>query len=119
LYNPVKQEREAATEQVRKDAIAAFVADAPEEQRAALQSKAEKMFAAILKAEVRNAILDRGLRPDGRAPQDIRPIRVEVGVLPRTHGSGLFTRGQTQVLTICTLGTGEDEQMLDGLGVET
>ena len=67
---------------------------------------------------MRNAILDRGLRPDGRGPDDIRQISVEVGVLPRTHGSGLFTRGQTQVLTVCTLGTGADEQMLDGLGIE-
>ena len=77
-----------------------------------------KAFDALLKEEVRNAILVRGKRPDGRGPEDIRPITIEVGVLPRTHGSGLFTRGQTQVLTVATLGTGDDEQMIDGLGLE-
>ena len=78
----------------------------------------DKAFDALLKEEVRSAILEHGERPDGRGPKDIRPITIEVGVLPRAHGSGLFTRGQTQVLTVATLGTGADEQMLDGLGIE-
>ncbi|PZS02798.1 MAG: polyribonucleotide nucleotidyltransferase, partial [Chloroflexi bacterium] len=117
--NPDKVARESGTEEVRKEAVAAFAADAPEAEKAGAEAKAQKAFASILKAEVRNAILDKGIRPDGRGPTDIRQISVEVGVLPRTHGTGLFTRGQTQVLTICTLGTGDDEQKLDGLGVET
>src|SRR5579875_434442 len=72
---------------------------------------------ALTKAEVRRMILDEGIRPDGRTPTEIRPLQAQVGVLPRVHGSGLFTRGQTQVLTTCTLGTGEDEQIIDDLSL--
>lgn len=68
-----------------------------------------------VKAEVRRNILERGLRPGGRGLTEIRPISSEVGLLPRTHGSALFCRGQTQVLTIATLGSSGEEQMLDGL----
>ncbi len=64
---------------------------------------------------VRDAILNRGLRPDGRGPQEIRPLAAEAGLSPRAHGSGLFTRGETQVLTLATLGTPRDAQTLDGL----
>ena len=60
-------------------------------------------------------ILNEGIRPDGRGPSDIRPITCEVGMLPRTHGSGFFKRGQTHVLTACTLGPMADVQILDGL----
>ncbi|HEX5416145.1 MAG TPA: polyribonucleotide nucleotidyltransferase, partial [Chloroflexota bacterium] len=67
---------------------------------------------------VRSAILDQGKRPDGRDLTTIRPISCEVSLLPRTHGSGLFTRGQTQVLSIATLGSTADEQVIDGLGIE-
>ncbi|HCI80289.1 MAG TPA: polyribonucleotide nucleotidyltransferase, partial [Ktedonobacter sp.] len=69
-----------------------------------------------LKAYVRNNILDNGARPDGRDLKTIRPISCEVGLLPRTHGSAIFTRGQTQVLSVATLGSPGDEQILDGLG---
>ncbi len=69
-----------------------------------------------LKAYVRNNILDNGVRPDGRDLKTIRPITCEVGLLPRTHGSALFTRGQTQVLSVITLGSPGEEQVLDGLG---
>ncbi len=69
-----------------------------------------------LKAYVRNNILDNGARPDGRDLKTIRPISCEVGLLPRTHGSAIFTRGQTQVLSVVTLGSPSDEQILDGLG---
>jgi len=75
-------------------------------------------FEKELKQYVRSQILDHGERPDGRGPKDIRPITCEVGLLPRTHGSGLFTRGQTQVLSVVTLGSPGEEQMLDGLGLE-
>ena len=71
-----------------------------------------------LKARVRALILKEGIRPDGRGLTDVRPIVCEVGTFPRTHGSGLFTRGQTQVLTIATLGTPREEQTIDGLGQE-
>ena len=69
-----------------------------------------------LKSYVRNNILDNGVRPDGRDLKTIRPISCEVGLLPRTHGSAIFTRGQTQVLSVATLGSPSDEQTLDGLG---
>jgi len=71
-----------------------------------------------LKERVRALILEEGTRPDGRGLTDIRPISCEVGTLPRTHGSGLFTRGQTQVLTIATLGSPGEEQQIDGIGQE-
>lgn len=70
----------------------------------------------ILKKAVRTRILEEGIRPDGRDLKTVRPIWGDVGILPRTHGSGLFTRGETQVLTITTFGTPRDEQRLDTLG---
>ncbi len=75
-------------------------------------------FDSVEKAVVRDRILREKVRPDGRGPRDIRPISVAVGVLPRVHGSGLFTRGETQVLTIATLGTPGEAQELDTLNVE-
>jgi polyribonucleotide nucleotidyltransferase len=71
-----------------------------------------------IKNEIRSAILDRGQRIGGRGVTEIRPLSCEVGLLPRTHGSGLFNRGLTQVLTITTLGSQRKEQPLDGLGLE-
>ena len=67
---------------------------------------------------MRTKILKDGKRPDGRGATDIRPITIEVGVLPRAHGSGLFTRGQTQVLSVATLGTESDEQSIDSIGLD-
>ena len=72
----------------------------------------------IVKEEVRNLIVEHNIRPDGRTHDEIRKITCEVGLLKRTHGSGLFTRGQTQVLTVTTLGPLGDVQILDGLGLE-
>ncbi|MGB9833567.1 MAG: polyribonucleotide nucleotidyltransferase [bacterium] len=72
----------------------------------------------ILKEETRRMILEEGIRPDGRRPEEIRPISCEVGILPRVHGCGLFTRGQTQVLTILTLGAIGEVQIIEGLGIE-
>ncbi len=72
----------------------------------------------IIKEKVRENIIERGIRPDNRSIDEIRPISCEVGLLPRTHGSGLFTRGQTQVLTVATLGPISDVQILDGLSEE-
>ncbi len=75
-------------------------------------------FDSIEKKVVRERILGDKIRPDGRGHRQIRPISVEVGILPRVHGSGLFTRGETQVLTVATLGTPGDEQKLDTLNAE-
>jgi polyribonucleotide nucleotidyltransferase len=75
-------------------------------------------FESIEKSVVRERILGEKIRPDGRNHKEIRPISVEVGILPRVHGSGLFTRGETQVMTVATLGTPGDEQKLDTLNAE-
>ncbi len=75
-------------------------------------------FQQVIKEEVRRRILEEGVRPDGRDYTTIRPLSAEVGVIPRVHGSGLFQRGQTQVLTIATLGTPRDSQELEGLAPE-
>jgi len=75
----------------------------------------EKAFDGALKSVMRRKILEEGKRPDGRSPKEIRPITCEVGIIPRTHGSGLFTRGQTQVLTLATLGSLAQTQRLDTL----
>lgn len=80
-----------------------------------LEAYSGKIFGKLEKAEMREMILADKSRLDGRGLADIRPISVEVGVLPRAHGSALFTRGETQSLTTATLGTSKDEQMIDGL----
>ncbi len=72
----------------------------------------------VVREVVRRRILDEGIRVDGRDPQTIRPLSAQVGLLPRTHGSGLFTRGETQVLSVATLGTPREEQLLDDLSPE-
>ena len=73
----------------------------------------------MTKEIVRHMITVEKIRPDGRQLDEVRPISVRVGVLPRTHGSGLFTRGQTQVLNICTLAPLSEKQTIDGIGIET
>lgn len=77
--------------------------------------KAKGMFKDLEADIVRNAILDNGIRIDGRDTKTVRPIVAEVGVLPRTHGSALFTRGETQALVVATLGTAQDEQLIDAI----
>jgi polyribonucleotide nucleotidyltransferase len=82
------------------------------------QSEIESVFQSRVQAVLRARLLEEGQRPAGRGLTEVRPIECEVGLLPRTHGSGLFRRGQTQVLTITTLGSAGDEQKLDGLGLD-
>ncbi len=108
-----KKAREAAIDGVKKDTLEHFAEVYPEDTKT-LNNLLEEMVHLI----VRRLITKEHIRPDGRAVDEIRPITVEVGVLPRTHGSGLFTRGQTQVLNVTTLGAVGDEQILDGLGLE-
>jgi polyribonucleotide nucleotidyltransferase len=79
----------------------------------------KSLFSLVHKKVVRQLVLDEGIRMDGRALEEIRPISVEVGLIPRTHGSGLFTRGQTQALTIATLGPSSDVQRIDTISPET
>src|SRR4029077_15848025 len=77
--------------------------------------KARSAFHDLESDIVRNAILDTGMRIDGRNTTTVRPIIAEVGILPRAHGSALFTRGETQAFCVATLGTGQDEQIIDAL----
>ncbi|AYO30516.1 polyribonucleotide nucleotidyltransferase [Biomaibacter acetigenes] len=108
-----KQEREAYIDKINEDTLLHFQEIYPEKEK-----EIADVLYDILKEEVRKMITYEGIRPDGRTSTEIRPISCEVGVLPRTHGSGLFTRGQTQVLTVATLGALGDVQILDGLGIE-
>ena len=73
----------------------------------------------ITKENVRAMILDEGIRPDNRKPDEIRPLWCETGLLPRVHGTGLFKRGQTQVLSACTLAPVSEAQIIDGISEET
>lgn len=108
-----KTEREDCLDKIAEETILNFQETYPESDK-----QITEILTTITKEEVRKMISYEGIRPDGRAAKEIRPIWCEVGVLPRTHGSGLFTRGQTQVLTIATLGALGDVQILDGLGIE-
>ena len=88
---------------------------APDESKKPLY---ESAFDEIVRRELRRLVLEEGKRADGRGPKDLRPIWIEVDVLPRAHGSAVFTRGETQVLGTVTLGTGRDEQIIDDLGID-
>ena len=105
-----KQARHERVEAVRIAALEALGGQEGEFASAVLSA-----FKKLEKAIVRNAILDTGRRIDARDTTSIRPISAEVGVLPRVHGSALFTRGETQALVVATLGTGQDEQVIDAL----
>ena len=108
-----KAERRAAIDAVRTRAVAALATDTIGADVVA--SKFHDLEAKV----VRGQILDHGTRIDGRDTKTVRPILAEVGVLPRTHGSALFTRGETQALVVTTLGTGQDEQIIDSLDGES
>ena len=107
-----KTERNQALATVREDVKAALVEEFPEQEEAI-----GSVLSEIEKRVMRRQILEKGERADGRRPDEIRPITCEVGVLPRTHGSALFTRGQTQALAVVTLGTSADEQRIDTIDV--
>lgn len=111
LIGKGKLERDEASSTMKKELLEKFGERyRPQEILSLFESK--------VKAETRASILERGIRPDGRSLTEIRPLHCEVGLLPRTHGSGLFTRGLTQVLNITTLGSAKQEQPLDGLSLE-
>ncbi|WP_455660731.1 polyribonucleotide nucleotidyltransferase [Pradoshia sp.] len=110
-----KHAREDAISAVKEKVLTVF-----EEQEADEDTvkQVKEILSKLVKDEVRRLITEEKVRPDGRNPEEIRPLSSEVGLLPRTHGSGLFTRGQTQALSIATLGALGDVQILDGLGLE-
>ncbi len=101
----------------QKDAIKAVrqkaLDELPEADREELTSWTKSVFGSMVKDITRATILDEGKRLDGRAFDEIRPVSCEVGVLPRTHGSALFTRGETQAIVTCTLGTSQDSQIVE------
>lgn len=112
-----KQEREANLDAAKEAIIAEYLNEEDPENEALIQ-EVNQIVNALIKEEVRRLIADEKVRPDGRKPDEIRPLSSEVGLLPRAHGSGLFTRGQTQALSVLTLGSISEYQIIDGLGEE-
>ncbi|HNV34381.1 MAG TPA: polyribonucleotide nucleotidyltransferase [Bacillota bacterium] len=115
VKNPDKLSRDAKIEEAKASIKAHFIEEYAEESA---PEEISYMVDSLEKSVVRMMITKEHIRPDGRALDEIRPLYCEVGLLPRVHGSGLFQRGQTQVLTSCTLGSASEEQVLDGLGHE-
>ena len=105
-----KQARGEAIEAIKAETVEALKERFPESENAI-----KNIIADLERTDLRNMILDEGIRADGRGHDEIRDISVEIGVLPRTHGSAIFTRGQTQALVVTTLGTKMDEQRIDDL----
>lgn len=112
-----KKEREENIDAVRDEIIEIFE-DEEDPENEALLAEVNAILNDLVKEEVRCQIADEKVRPDGRKPDEIRPLESEVGLLPRAHGSGLFTRGQTQALSVLTLGALSEYQLIDGLGPE-
>jgi polyribonucleotide nucleotidyltransferase len=112
--NVDKAARERAIDELKAQVLEQVAPRFPDHET----SEIKKAFEGELKRAVRTAILEEGIRPDGRRTDEIRTIWSQVGLLPRAHGSALFTRGQTQALSIVTLGSGQDQQKLDGLGLD-
>jgi polyribonucleotide nucleotidyltransferase len=108
-----RHEREVRGDAVKAETVEAFKAEYPESGK-----DIGAILYSLTKEVVRDKIINKKIRPDGRAQDEIRPIWSEVGILGRTHGSAVFTRGQTQVMTIATLGTISEAQSLDGLSLE-
>ena len=110
-----KHARQEAIDAVNKRVLEVFEAEEATEKEL---KQVKEVLNKIVKEEVRRLITDEKVRPDGRKIDEIRPLSSRIDLLPRTHGSALFTRGQTQALSICTLGALNEHQMLDGLEVE-
>src|SRR4051794_13930198 len=114
-----KLARQDATKAVEEAVLTQYSGDPDSETYAEYRQKAQLAFDRLEKTIIRQRIAVEKKRPDGRAADEIRPIDIEVGVAPRTHGSALFTRGQTQALSAVALGTTREEMRLDTLGLET
>ncbi|GIW06425.1 MAG: hypothetical protein KatS3mg060_1230 [Dehalococcoidia bacterium] len=111
LHHPVKAEREEATNALRQEVIEAL-------SERFEPKHIHSAFDAAIEAQLTRDILEEGRRPDGRTTTQIRPISCDVRLLPRVHGSGVFTRGQTQVLSTVTLGSMSEQQEIEGFGLE-
>jgi polyribonucleotide nucleotidyltransferase len=114
-----KLERQKATKAVEAKVIERFAGDPGADTYSEYRANAQKAFDALEKKLIRERIAVHKKRPDGRSEKEIRPISIEIKPLPRTHGSALFTRGQTQALSVIALGTTREEMRLDTLGLET
>jgi polyribonucleotide nucleotidyltransferase len=114
-----KLERQNATKAVEEQVLARFSGDEADPEHGARRQAAQLAFDKLEKSIIRERIAIHKKRPDGRNTTEIRPISVEAGLLPRAHGSALFTRGQTQALSVVALGTTREEMRLDTLGLET
>ncbi len=112
---PTKIERYAALDALKKDLVDKLV---PEDDETGLESQVKEAFSELKKAFVRKMIVDDGKRIDGRGLTEVRPITCDVSLLPRAHGSALFTRGETQALATVTLGTKEDQQLIENITAE-
>lgn len=112
-----KQQRDENLDALKAEIATEFV-DETDPENELLIDEVYAILNDLVKEEVRRLIADEKIRPDGRKPDEIRPLESEVGLLPRAHGSGLFTRGQTQALSVLTLGALGDYQLIDGLGPE-
>ncbi len=113
-----KLERQDATKAVEASVLEQYSGDPDAPTFGEYRAKAQMAFDKLEKSTIRNRIAVQKKRPDGRGTQEIRKISIEVGVAPRTHGSALFTRGQTQALSVASLGTLKEEMRLDTLGLE-
>ncbi|KIH71019.1 polynucleotide phosphorylase [Salinicoccus roseus] len=116
IQDPDKKSREDAISEAKKRILETL--DETDENYEEIHAEASAIVERLLKEEVRRLITEEKVRPDGREPAEIRPLNSQAGILPRAHGSGLFTRGQTQALSICTLGALGEHQIIDGLGVD-
>ncbi|WP_434121500.1 polyribonucleotide nucleotidyltransferase [Salinicoccus roseus] len=116
IQDPDKKSREDAISEAKNRILETL--DETDENYDEIHAEASAIVEGLLKEEVRRLITEEKVRPDGREPAEIRPLNSQAGILPRTHGSGLFTRGQTQALSICTLGALGEHQIIDGLGVD-
>ncbi len=114
-----KLERQDASKAVEEEVIVQYSGDPEAETYAEYRANAQRAFDKLEKTLIRERIAVQKKRPDGRTSDEIRPISIEVGVSPRAHGSALFTRGQTQALSVVALGTTREEMRLDTLGLET
>ena len=114
-----KKDRENAMDEVETLTHEYFVEKMSEEEYEENAKLISDALYTVKKTKVRNMILDEGVRPDHRALKEIRPIWCETGLLPRAHGSGLFTRGQTQVLSACALAPVSEAQIIDGITEQT
>jgi polyribonucleotide nucleotidyltransferase len=113
-----KLDRQDATKALEEKIVSEFAGEPDSEGYAERRKAAELAFAVAEKEVIRQRIAVQKKRPDGRATDEIRPITIEVGVAPRTHGSALFTRGQTQALSVASMGTTREEMRLDDLGLK-